>query len=264
MYKQRHLVSVFFFFLLLSVIFAGLSLSSFGMRTRGLMEVAINPIRNSALIVFADSKKVSLVQQLQDENLQLRSKLALFQNEQREITALRDQFATTSINPQSLLPAKIVGRRSILPGSSLPDQLVLDKGSSDGVRSGSTIVYKNIFLGQITTVSDHLSIVNLSYSKGFSITATMADSGALGIIKGVGMGEMLLDNVILSDKLNSGSNVTTKGSIDTDGLGVMPGLLIGKIISVDKKPSALFQTAKVAFNFDINRSDVVFILMQVE
>jgi len=263
MHKQRHLISVFFFFLLISGVFSAVSLTPAGMRTRGLLEVMSSFVRTGMLaVVAAPMGKISALQQLRDENVALRSKIASYQEQEREIRALRDQFAVTMIDPQALLPVKIIGRRTILPGVSLPDQLILNKGTSDGVRKGSTIVYKNIFLGQIRTVTDHLSIVDLSYRKDFSITASVADSGALGVITGGGMGELLLDKVILSDKLNVGSNVITKGNIDEEGRGVPPGLLIGKIVSIDKKPSALFQTAKVALDFDIAKLDSVFILMQ--
>lgn len=263
MHKQRNLISTFFFFLVLSGAFFALSFTSVGMSIRGFVEVMISPIRSGALaILVSPSDKASPLQRLQDENLQLRMKLASYQEQEREIRALRDQFATTSINSRTLLPAKIIGRRTIIQGSSLPDQLILDKGTKDGVRKGSTIVYKNIFLGQIAAVTDHLSTADLSYRKEFSITAVVADSGALGVITGGGLGEMLLDKVVLSDKLSINSNVITKGNIDKEGRGVPPGLLIGKIVSIDKKPSALFQTAKVSLNVDVVRLDAVFILMQ--
>lgn len=263
MQKQRHLISTFFFFFLLSGIFYGVSQTSFGMSTRGLAEVLLTPLRAGIQTVFANSSgKSSLLQQLKDENTDLRSKLAAYQGQAKEVQALRDQFAVTSINTQTLLPAKIVGHRSVLSGFSLPDQLILDKGKLDGVRDGSTVVYKDIFLGQITRVTDHLSVLDLGYRKNFSLTASVVDTGALGVMKGQGQGEMLLDNVILSDSLHNGSNVITKGSMDLTGKGVPPGLLIGKIISIDKKPSALFQTAKVGLALDVSRLTMVFILIQ--
>jgi len=259
--KRSNLISTFFFFILLSGIMYALSHTPLGMGTHGLIEVAVSPMRDGVLTVFAKtSGKPSAYQVLQDENATLRLKLATYQNQAREIQALRDQFAVTTIDPQTLLPAKIVGRRTIVPGFSLPDQLIINKGKSDKVEKGNVVVYKDFLLGQIASVSEHTSLVDMSYRKGFSTTVSLADSGALGIIKGQGQGEMLLDNVILSDTLRLQSNVLTKGAVDQTGKGVPPGLLVGKIISIDKKPSALFQTAKVSLSLDITRLENVFIL----
>jgi rod shape-determining protein MreC len=259
--KRSNLISTFFFFIVLSGVMYAVSQTPIGMGTRGIVEVALSPMRDGALTIFAKSSgKPSGLQLLQDENSALRLKLVTYQNQAREIQALRDQFAVTTVNPQTLLPAKIVGRRTIVPGFSLPDQMIINRGKSDRVQKGNVVIYKDFFLGQVTSVSEHTSIVDMSYRKGFFTSASVADSGAPGIIKGQGQGEMLLDNVILSDTLRLQSNVLTKGAVDESGKGVPPGLLIGKIISIDKKPSALFQTAKVSLALDIARLDNVFIL----
>ncbi|MEK7566640.1 MAG: helix-turn-helix domain-containing protein, partial [Patescibacteria group bacterium] len=52
---------------------------------------------------------------------------------EKENRALHDQFEASKPSPQELLPVKIIGRNN--------DQLVIDKGSKEGVISGNIVVY---------------------------------------------------------------------------------------------------------------------------
>ena len=67
-------------------------------------------------------------------------------------------------------------------------------------------------------------------------------------------------NFVLSDKFEKGDVVVTKGNIDEQGNGIPPDLIVGKIISVHKNPSALFQTAEIESLVNVSRLDTVFIL----
>ena len=70
----------------------------------------------------------------------------------------------------------------------------------------------------------------------------------------------VLENVLLSDKLQTGDTVISKGDIGKDGEGFPPGLVVGRIISVNKKASALFQSAEVESLVDVTRLKMVFVM----
>ncbi|HVZ58326.1 MAG TPA: rod shape-determining protein MreC [Patescibacteria group bacterium] len=261
MVRRGSIVPVFFFFIVLASISYGLSQTSVGGQTVGIVELLLAPLQHNLFsAVAADRNDNSPVQKLQQENSQLRTQLAHYQQQDKEIQALRDQFNTQSPPPSTLLPAQVVGLRSFIPGVSLPEQLIIDKGLKEGLRVGSIIVYKNELVGRVSRSTDHLSLVDLSYKKGFSMTAETSSSHALGISKGQGQGAILFDNVVLSETLAGGDVVVTKGSQELDGTGAPPGLVIGKIISIDKKASNLFQTAKVQPLFDSRTLTTVFVL----
>ena len=56
---------------------------------------------------------------------------------------------------------------------------------------------------------------------------------------------MILDNVLLSDNIKRGEIVLTKGDLTINNTGFPEGLTVGKVIAIDKNPSALFQTAGI-------------------
>ena len=72
---------------------------------------------------------------------------------------------------------------------------------------------------------------------------------------------MTLDNVLLSENIKVGDIVTTKGDITLKRIGYPPDLIVGKIMSVDKNPSSLFQKARVESFVNLNKLYMVFILM---
>jgi len=71
-----------------------------------------------------------------------------------------------------------------------------------------------------------------------------------------------LDNVVLSDSIAVGDYVVTKGDLTIDNSGYPPSLIVGKIISVEKKSSDLFQRGKVKSLVDFSRLSTVFVVLQ--
>ncbi len=197
---------------------------------------------------------------LEKENKTLKEKLAKLLELEKENSALKDQFATTNIPSKKLLPAHIVGMPRFLPSVSQPETIILDKGKADQVKVGSIVVYQKNLIGKVVFVSEHLSKVDVLTNTSSSFTAVTQKNNALGIIKGKGEGVMLLDNVSLSEKLEKGEVVVTKGDVSEDGSGYVPNLIVGQTVSIEKKPSNLFAVAKVKSDIDVSHLLVVFIL----
>lgn len=196
------------------------------------------------------------VKKLEEENLELHSKIYATDRLKKENVALLDQFQTSKPKSSILLPARVLGAPGFVPGVSSPSYFILDKGSADGVKEGQTVLVKDHFLGQVVEVSQYKVKVNLIYNPSFSFTGR-AHSGALGIVKGDGTG-LILDNVLLSDQIAVEDIVYTKGDMDFSR-GILPDLIVGKIVSLEKKPSALFQKARVKSFVNFNTLSAVFI-----
>ena len=136
----------------------------------------------------------------------------------------------------------------------------MNKGEKDGVRVELTVVYKDNLVGKIIKVSDYSSKVILITNPRFSVTSQVLSNKALGIVKGQGGGEMILDNVVLSQIIKKDEFVVTRGDVNEQEIGILPNLIIGKIVSVNKNPSDLFQTAKVKSLLDFTNLSKVFII----
>jgi len=193
-------------------------------------------------------------QQLQQENNQLRVQLAQMQEIKKDDQALHDQFQTTTPASQKLLPADVIGLQQ--------NSLLIDKGAADKLHVGNVVVSKNNLVGKITKVTPHISQVTLLSDSSTSFTAQSAKTSANGIVRALDGGTIVFANVVLSDKLEKNDIIVTKGDLDLQGHGYPPQLIVGKIVSIDKQASSLFQAAKIESLVNASQLRMVFVISQ--
>lgn len=212
--------------------------------------------------IFTSAQNVtnSTETQLQQENKDLTQKLVQLKRLEQDNAALRDQFQTTQISSQRLLPAHIVGE----PGFTVDmiESMIIDKGSNDGIKKGMVVVYKDNLLGKIIKTTGGFSQVAVSSNNTISFSAKTLQTNALGVIKGQGSGAILLDNVVLDQTLKKNDIVVTNGDLDSNGNGYPPDLIVGEITGIQKDPSALFQKANITSLVNITKLSLVFVMIQ--
>lgn len=206
----------------------------------------------------------SYIKKLEKENRELLQKLTDQESLKKENQALKDQFKTDQIKGYNLIPVKIISMLKFVPGVSKPEEFIIDKGIKNNIKVGQAVIFKNMILGKIVRVSNNVSAVSLISNPSFSFTVKTLplnkdEKGAQGIVKGEGNGGIFLENVILSEKIKTGDIVITKGDIDNKGIGYPADLIVGKITSVNKKPSSLFQSAKLEMLIDFSNLETVFV-----
>ncbi|HEV2339920.1 MAG TPA: rod shape-determining protein MreC [Patescibacteria group bacterium] len=256
--KESVWIALAFCFLLSIIIFFLGKTSLFSVLT-GIVDAVLFPteaIIYNIVIASTNTRYTSLM----NDNLQLQ----IIKDKEivNENAALRDQFQTTSLQSTVLMPATIIGMPSFLPGVAFPEKIIIDKGIFDAVHIGDPVVYRNALLGQIDKVSEHASSVLLTTNTSSSFTADTLHTNAMGVIKGLGNGQMILDNVVLSEALQKNDTVVTRGSQNTNRQGLPPGLVIGKIVSIERNPSSLFQKAELVNIVDVQKLHEVFILKE--
>lgn len=263
MQKRDNFYSVFFVFLFLSLFLWLFSSLGFLNGARTFLEKVTSPLQRAKYSFlqkipsfFEDPK----VKKLTEENISLRSKILDQKKLEEENSALLDQFKTTDIISYNLIPAQIVGAFGFLPGVSTPTSFTINKGTKDGVREGLAVVYKDNLVGKITKASSYLSKIDLVVNPKISFAAK-TQNAVLGMIKG-DLDKMILDNVVLSQNLNVLETVLTYGDLNADGSGYPANLIVGKIVAVDKNPSALFQKAEVLSLLDFSKLTTVFVIIK--
>lgn len=216
-----------------------------------------------AQMIHATSAKEDTTQmgKLQKENTLLSEQLVQMRALQSDNQALRDQFATTNPSSQKLLPAQIVGFGDAVVNESYPENLIIRAESVDGVRKGMVVVIKNELVGIINNVSEKYANILLVSNKQNSFSVKDTSTNALGVMRGTGSGQIEMDNVLLSDTIKRDDLIVTVGNQTVDGNGFPPGLLIGKIVSVNKNPSSLFQNASVVPLVSFDHLTQVFVLL---
>jgi len=263
MQKRGALLTTFLFFLLLSALLLFLFRQTFIPVSGALFERVTLPLQQSLYASFAGLfLRAGQSERVAEQNRELAKKIIDQSELQKEVKALRDQYDLNLVPAKQLLPAQVIGMKSFIPGVSLPEEVIINVGSSQGVKKGQTVVLTNNIVGNIARVSEKRSLVSLITNKTQSLTVKTVKTGAVGILKGKGNGMLVLENVVLSEKLEKGDIVATRGDVSLDGTGYPPDLVIGRIASIDKKASDLFQTAEVESLINFTSISTVFVIIE--
>lgn len=261
--KRRNLFPYFIVFLILCLLVFGLSKAGFFKPVSSFVQIVLSPFQAVAygtffkISAFSESPQLK---KLKEENSNLVKKLVDQNKNNEDIKALRDQFQTQNPRSSLLTEANVIGAPSFIPSVSVPESLILDRGENDGVKVGNAVIYKDNLVGKVVKTSKYISAVMLVTNSSFSFTAKTLSTNGLGVVKGQGGGEIILDNVLLSDSLKKDDLVLTKGDINQNGEGLPPDLVVGKITSISKNPSDLFQKAEVESSLDFTNFSKVFII----
>lgn len=257
MQKKTYILPLTLF--VLAIIFCLLFISSKGWLRffENTLQLSFFPIGK---IFHQEESSKNEIEKLKAEIDELNQKLAQQQKVESDNKALRDQFENSTLPTTSLLPAYVVGQPSVIPNVIFPEELIIDKGEKMGVRKGMVVVVKDNAVGQVTQTSGYFAKVTLTSSKNFALSGKDMATGAVGVIKGQGSGNILFDAVLLSDTLHVGDLIVSQGSQDISGKGFPPNIIIGKITGVEKNPSALFQQAQVAPLLNLSSLSTVFVM----
>lgn len=264
MQKKSGFLPVFIIFLLFSLLIFFVSKTGFLKPVNSLFQTILSPFQALTYGTFSKITGIgsnSEIKSLKAKNAVLVKKLVDQNKLIADNKAFKDQFQTQNPKSTSLMPADVIGAPSFIPGVSLPETLTLDRGEADGVKAGNAVIYKDNLIGKVVKTSAYLSSVMLITNSSSSFTVKILTDQSLGVLKGQGGGKMILDNVLLSQVLKKDDIVLTKGDINQKGEGLVPDLVVGKITSVSKNPSDLFQKAEVKSLINFTNLDKVFIII---
>ncbi len=259
MQKRKNWIYIFIFFLSLSLLIFFLFKLPIFRPVSSLVQNIFSPIQSLTYKLTLGFGSNQEIDDLKKQNLDITKKIVDQGKILADNKALRDQFSVQYPKSQELLEAHVISSPSFIPGVTLAENLIIDKGEKDGIKIGMAVVYKDNLIGKIQEVSDNTSKIILVTNSNFSVISQTFQTKAQGVVKGQGGGEMILDNVILSQQLSQDDFVLTKGEGDLSS-GIMPSLVIGKILSVNKNPSDLFQVAKVKSLLNFSHLSTVFIV----
>jgi rod shape-determining protein MreC len=262
--QKRSFVSYFLIFFILSLLIFGAAKVGFLNPLSSFLKDIFSPVQAltyetfNKVTGFGDNVQIGT---LKAQNFALTKQLVDQNRLIGDNKALRDQFQTASPKSPGLIPADVVGAPGFIPGLSVPESLILNRGTNDGVKTGDAVVYENNLVGEVTQVTVNLSSVTLLTNSVSLFTAKTLATQALGVVKGQGGGEVVLDNVVLSDSLKKDDLVLTKGDVNVQNSGFPPDLTVGKIISISKNPSDLFQKADIQPLVNFSKLEKVFVVV---
>jgi len=167
---------------------------------------------------------------------------------EKENEAMR-KLLGASLPPQwKYIPAAVVSKG---------EKLALGVGEMQGIKVGETVVWQDILLGTVVSVSNRQSSVRLLLDPESRIPAYVPRSGADGLVIGRFNSQIILTQVLQAGDLKQDDLLLTSGGSD-----LPRGLIIGKIGKIISDETDVYKEALVEPIVDLGSLDTVFVVRE--
>jgi len=206
------------------------------------------------------SEKAQLISEnkyLEGKEIELKARLQAYSNlvlENQKLTQLLD--ATYTIPEHQIILAHVKS----ISQSRLKKQVIINKGSKDGVRNKQLVVASDGVVGQVTQVTHLYSTVLLVTDPTQHMPVKNVRNGIRGITKGLATNEsgMIVEFIPLDSEVKLGDIFVTSGI----GTTYPPGYLVGKVSKIDKPPNAAFLKITLKPMQNMNKLEFILIISQ--
>jgi rod shape-determining protein MreC len=199
------------------------------------------------------------LQHVADENRRLKQEMDWLRGENSQLreAASATQRLTSLLQFKEqaqpvLVAAQVIGRDS----SNRFKSVILDKGESDGIQKDMGVVTPAGVVGRVVKTTGATSVVLLLTDPNNAIAGLIQRTRDEGIVEGVPQGRAKLKYIPMLSAVKEGDRVVTSGLVG----GFPRGLAIGTITAIDREEGALFQTAELLPEVDVNRVEEVLVI----
>jgi rod shape-determining protein MreC len=199
------------------------------------------------------------LQHVADENRRLRQEMDWLRGENSQLreAAVATQRLTSLLQfKEQALPtmvaAQVIGRDS----SNRYKSVILNKGESDGVQKDMGVITPAGVVGRVVKTTGATSVVLLLTDPNNAIAGLIQRTRDEGIVEGVPQGRARLKYIPMLSAVKEGDRVVTSGLVG----GFPRGLAIGTVTTIDREEGALFQTAELIPEVDVNRVEEVLVI----
>jgi rod shape-determining protein MreC len=135
--------------------------------------------------------------------------------------------------------------------------VIINKGSSDGLRKGLPVSVPEGVAGQVTDVSAQYAKVMLIIDRNSAVDAFVQRTRARGIIKGESTLSCVFQYALRKDEVKVGDEIVASG-LD----GVYPkGMPIGEVTGVVKRAAGIFQEVTVTPHVDFEKLEEALVIL---
>jgi len=218
-----------------------------GLATFGSVAVDVQALRARLALMIAE----------RDEAAATATRVASLEREITELQAVLDLRSTirfSSIAVQVVARDFQIGRRLV----------VIDRGARDGISVGDVVIGAgNTLVGRVIAVSDESAQVRLVSDPEFSVTAEIASTGAIGLIRGRGANRLAFDGIDALRDVPIGAEVTTSGIelSDTIRSAFPRGLSIGRVVTLSDQSGAIIKSAEVEPIIDLDAARTLLVIL---
>jgi len=207
------------------------------------------------------------IDQLRLENESLRADNARIREQARQIEEIRRQndLLTGLLQLRSgfeyeTLAATVIARES----SEVQRRIVLDRGTSDGIRTGDVVIAGGgALVGRVVEAGRTTSTVQLISDSGSTVVGQLLGSAASGEVIGQLPASLLMRNIDAAAAVSLGEEVVTAGVELAGGIRspYPKGLIIGRVIDVRRDANQVVQTAFLEPATALDRMEFVLVIL---
>lgn len=149
----------------------------------------------------------------------------------KEMLAMKDKLAKRSI------AAKVIGRDF----SNWGENLIISKGSKDGMKEDMAVLSNGVVIGKVTAVGRGSSRVSLITDPEIRVAVVSQRGRAGGLMYGIAHGRCIMKFIPKEADIKAGDSVVISG---TSGL-YPSGFLVGKVLDVKLEFNRMYQFAVI-------------------
>lgn len=202
------------------------------------------------------------VRDLADQNRQFREEVDRLESElvrmreleveNRDLRNLLNLKERTG--PGSLLPVSVIARDD----TPYVQAITIDRGLTGGVKDGSIVVTHRGLVGRVERANPNSAKVRLITDINSQVSVRLqSESRPTGVLRGQAQG-----NALVIDYIPQEDTVRLDDVVITSGLGGMfpEGLVVGKVLRVQRKDADPFQAAAVEPAVEMNKLERLYVL----
>ncbi|MFQ5657607.1 MAG: rod shape-determining protein MreC, partial [Candidatus Methylomirabilales bacterium] len=189
---------------------------------------------------------------LKEEIAGLQLRLKVLEEERRENQRLKVLLDLRGREPFTFVAARVVGKDA----TNWFHSLLIDQGTRHGIQRHSAVITPGGLVGQAVDVSGSITRVQLITDPVSSVGVMLQSSRVTGLLVGTQSERLRIKYLPIRAEVQVGEVVITSGLG-----GVYPkGIMVGKVVDVDKRSGALFQEATLKPSVDLSRLEEVLVV----
>ena len=262
--KNKKLYKVFLAVLILLVFLNIIGFSSWG---QSIFYKIIYPqsifIKNFNSFSFLDTRsKKDLIKDIKNLEKALElgqvdlARLDLLENENKKLRQYLNFFEESTYD---YVLARVLWSENLLNLSTYNQNIVIDKGKKDGIRSGLVVVNESgVVVGKIIEVSENSSRLCLLNNNFCRIAVSINNpSSSLGLAEG-DLGLSIKLNFIPQNEEVKVGNLLLSSGLEKD---IPAGLAVARINNVEQEVNDIWQKVNAEALFNINNLNIVSVLI---
>jgi rod shape-determining protein MreC len=236
-------------------------LSAFGLFVYKSTGLFFSNVVNNIRLHQKESNDLLVAQQRAAELSAMRRRLIIqnkiLESDSKKLKEIERALGFKHSFENSIIPTSIIGRSP----DNWHKQIIINKGSRDGIKLGRGVITDKGVVGQIQKLSYDTAIVQLVNNPDWRMGVKIARNGQYGILSGNYPDAPYLQFLTVDSDIHVGDEIVTSGIGLGDGSCPYPeNFPVARVISVNQDPNEVDLGVKVQFYEDLKSVKEVFVL----